>query len=63
MIQPLGKTVWGFLKRFNMLLMGRGVRERWTESLGSVDANYYTWNGWTAVSYCIAHGIIFNVLG
>ena len=35
----------------------------WTDSLGSVEANYYTWNGWTIVPYCIAQVIIFNVLG
>ena len=39
-------------------------RERgWTDSLGSVEANYYKWNGWTIVSYCIVQVIIFNVLG
>ena len=31
-------------------------------SLGLIDANYYMQNGWKTRSYCVAQGIVFNIL-
>ena len=37
-----------------------GEEVGWIESLGLADANFYTKDGWTTRSYCIAQGIISN---
>jgi len=42
---------------------GEVVLEGWSGRLGLADANYYTQDGKTTRSYCIAQGTILNILG
>ena len=42
---------------------GREEGVAWTGSLGLVDANYYTENGWAMRSYCTAQGTLSSILG
>ena len=36
------------------LVVAKGERVGWTGSLGLMDANYCSWNGFTMRSYCVA---------